>query len=95
MNDKAIIKNLLWDVDIEKIDLQKNSVFIVERILKYGLPEQVNWLLDNYTEQCIVEVVKISKNIDKKTANYWAIHFQIPRKDILCLKRQLTQKCFY
>ena len=95
MNDNSVLKNLFWDFDIEKIDLKKDREFIIERILKYGLPEQVNWLLDNYTEKLIVEVIKKSKNIDKKTANYWAIHFQIPKKNILCLKRPLIQDCFY
>lgn len=95
MKDKTVLKGLFWDVDIEKVDPEKNSKFIIERVLKYGLTEHVNWLLHNYSERSIVEVVKKSKNIDRKTANYWAIHFHIPRQEILCIKRQLMQDCFY
>lgn len=93
--NELVLKSLFWDIDVEKVDFNKNRKFIIERILKYGLPEQVAWLLDNYTEKYIIEVVKISKNIDKKTANYWAIHFHIPKEEILCLKRPLMQDCFY
>lgn len=95
MKDEANFKSLFWDRDINKIDLKKNKEFIIERILKYGRPEQVLWLLEAYTEEAIVEVVKKSKNIDKKTANYWAVHFRISKKEILCFNRRLMQDCFY
>ncbi len=94
MKNIVILKNLFWDRDINFIDIEKHKIFIIERILKYGLPEQVLWLLSTYPEQSIVEVIKKSKNIDKKTANYWAVHFQIPKKEILCFKRLLMQEYF-
>ena len=95
MGKKTILKSILWDVDLEKIDLEKDKKLIIERILKYGVSEQVAWLLGNYSEKSIVEVVKKSRNIDRKTANYWALRFHIPKEEILCLKRQLMQECFY
>ena len=86
---------MFWDIDIERIDLKKNKEFVIERILEYGFTGQVSWLLKNYSRQSIIEVVKKSRNIDKITANYWAIHFHIKKEEILCLKRQLMQNCFY
>jgi hypothetical protein len=95
MDYKKFLKDMFWDIDIESIDLKKNKKFVIERILKYGLTEQISWLLKNYNKQSIVKVVKNSKNIDKVTANYWAIHFNIKREEIMCLKRTLMQDCFY
>ena len=86
---------LFWDVNLSTLDKNTHKRFIIERILKYGRPESIKWLLANYTEQEIIEVVKLSKNIDRKTANYWAIHYHIPKEEVLCLNRSYLQKCFY
>ena len=43
----SLISNLtphiFWDVDIKTIDLEKNGVFVLQRILQYGLLK--DWLL--------------------------------------------------
>jgi len=84
-----------WDVDVKSIDKIKHKKLIIERILRLGRPESINWLLDMYTNTEIVEVVKETRNIDRKTANYWAIHFGIPREEIACLNMQFQTDCFY
>ena len=30
------VKVILWDVDIEKLDIKRHKKFIIERIIKYG-----------------------------------------------------------
>ena len=90
-----LLKFFCWDVDINKVDLDKHKKFIIERILQYGRPKEVNWVLEYYTDEDIINVVKCSKNIDRKTANFWMIHYNIPKEDVLCLNRQLIHKCFY
>ena len=86
---------LFWDIDKNKLDFEKHKRFIIERILQYGLPNDIKWLLNKYAEKDIIKVVKQSKNIDKKTANFWAIHFEISKKEVLCLNRPLIQELFY
>jgi hypothetical protein len=90
-----ILKSFCWDIDINTLDLDRHKRFIIERILKLGRPEHVRWLLDTFSKEAIVSVVKISKNIDKRTASFWALHFNIPREEVLCLNRPLMQPCFY
>lgn len=89
------LRPFFWDVDIAALDAEKHKRFIIERILKYGTSKEVKWLLSKYTDEDIIETVKKSKNIDRKTASYWAVHYGINREDIACLNRQLTQDCFY
>jgi hypothetical protein len=89
------IKHLLWDVDRETIDPQKHKKFIIERVLKFGTPKEVRWLLSKYVEADIIQVVKSSRNLDCKTANFWAVHFGIPLEEIRCLNMPLLQSCFY
>lgn len=75
--DLRLLKDVLWDTDLEKLDLIKNRRPIIERLMVYGRPEHIEWMLDNYKEKDLVETVRKSKNLDKKTANYWAIRLGI------------------
>ncbi len=90
--DLRKLKHLFWDTDISKIDPQKNKYFIIERVLRYGFGEDVKLIISAYSKDDIVHVVKTSRVIDRKTARYWSIHFDIPEKEILCLNRQLPLK---
>ena len=75
--DKQLLLEVLWDTDIEKIDLLKNKRSIIERILVYGRPEHIEWLLKNYKDNDLVNAIKKSKNLDEKTKNYWSIRLNI------------------
>ena len=97
---KKYVKNhldspLFWDVDKTKLDKSIHKAFIIERVLQYGLPEDVLWLLNTYSEDDLIAVVKKSKNVDRKTANFWTIHLNINRDEVLCLNRPLIHKQFY
>ena len=84
-----MLKSLLWDVNLSAVDGYKHKRFIIERCLKFGRPEHIQWMRNFYSDDDIIEVVKKSKVINRKTANYWAIHFKIPKKEILCFNRPL------
>lgn len=94
-NDINVIADFFWDVDVMSLDIVKNKRFVIERLLQFGRPEQIKWMLAHYSDSEIIEVVKSSRTIDKKTANYWALHYHILPKEVLCLNRQLMQECFY
>lgn len=83
---------LFWDTDLSAIDVKNHKTYIIERALKFGRPEQIRWILTNYTKHEISHVLKNSVNIDPKTANYWAIHFEMKNGDIRCLRKQSTKK---
>jgi Family of unknown function (DUF6922) len=89
------IKHLLWDVDREALDPVKHKKFIIERVLKYGTPKEVVWLLARYAEADIIAVIKSSRNLDRKTATYWSVHYNIPADEIRCLQMPLIISCCY
>jgi len=80
------VKVLLWDVEVNKLDIRRHKRFIIERIIKYGNEKDVKWMLETYSLKEIGEVVKKSKNIDRKSANYWALRLNIPREEVYCLR---------
>lgn len=88
-------KHLFWDVDPLTLDLEKHSTFIIERILRFGLPEDVMAMQKYYSDFAIRAVVSHSRHIDRKTASFWAIHLNIPREEIACFSTPLINSCFY
>jgi len=92
--DSAVIQDLppqadilFWDVDLTHIDLHKHRRFIITRLLTMGRPEHVRWVLRSYSRQEIIQAIKSSRNMDPKTANFWALYFEIPREQIRCFRK--------
>jgi len=66
-------KKYFWDCDFNEITWEVYSFFITERILKFGNSESIEWLLNKINRNYIKSVLKKSRNLDKKTINYWEI----------------------
>jgi hypothetical protein len=60
--------------------LTKNQ--IIETALTIGLLEDFYVLLKLYTKVEIITALKSSKVLDKKTANFCHLYFNIPKEDI-------------
>ena len=93
--DRALLKPLFWDASYRNINMILHKRWIIERLLHFGRPEQIKWVIEHYSEDDIINTVKVSKSIDKRTANYWMVHFNIPKKEVLCLNRQLVDDYFH
>jgi hypothetical protein len=72
-------KNLFWDVDTQKIDIEKNKNFIIERVLVRGGMSDVKKIFSIYGNDKIVSAIKESKNLDKVTHNFCSSYFNIPK----------------
>lgn len=88
----SAFKKLFWDVDFSKIDPVKNKRFVIERVLEYGDLSHFKKLKEVYSLDDIKEVLKNSKTISFKTANFYALILHVPRKDVLCLRKPLIQR---
>ena len=79
------IRKFFWEYDGNEIDIQENWFFIIERLLEYGDFEAVKWSLKHFGQDKLIEVVKTSRNISKKTASMWQNYFNLPKEDIKCM----------
>lgn len=69
-------KGLFWDTDPTVLDVQKNSKYIVERILDFGNDTEVRWLFKQYPLGLIKEVVFAPRNqLHKKSKALWTLLF--------------------
>jgi hypothetical protein len=88
----GFLKRYFWDVDFLKLDKNKHSYFIIERILEYGDKKALKWLKENFEEKAIKNVLLTSKNLSPKTANFWQLIFGLNKDKILCLKKSFRKK---
>lgn len=86
--EKNLLRSIFWDTDINKLDVMKYKKYTIERILQYGRMEHINWMMQNFSDDEIIDAVKNSLIIDRKTANYWALFYKINKDEILCFSKQ-------
>jgi len=82
-----MLSEIIWDADYRSIDLERDKFPIIERALMYGREEHIRWVYRQYSEQDIAHVVRLSSNIDRRTASYWSIRLQIPQEEIRCFSK--------
>lgn len=86
------LKRYFWDVNFSKLERKKHAYFIIKRILENGDEEAVNWMFNNFKKPKIIKVLTKSKSISPLSANYWSLILGVPKKKILCLKKQFQKK---
>lgn len=83
----GFLKNYFWDTNFKEIDQKENSVYILKRILNYGDERAVNWMFDSFKKSEIKNALSNFRGYSQKSANYWALVLDLPRKEVSCLKK--------
>lgn len=93
MNDSApdiqrLSPHLFWDVDVNRISWDEHKIFIVQRILEYGLFS--DWININHHIGLkeIGEIATQIRNLDKKSLVFISTLSQIPITEFLCYSTQ-------
>ncbi|MEW5799308.1 MAG: hypothetical protein AB1728_09900 [Bacteroidota bacterium] len=78
-------RSLFWDVDPEKIDLERNANYVIERFLEYGTLEGVRWLRKLYGDERIKHYIlqRGYKTLSNKTLNFWKLLLNLEREECL------------
>ena len=74
-------------MDFSRLDLSKNSEFIIKRTLDRGNTESLKWIVDYYPKEKIKKTILMSRDLSQKTANFWADVYNLDRTKILCLQK--------
>jgi hypothetical protein len=73
---------IFWDTPIKNIDMELHKNFIIERIFCRGLMVDLYFMIKIYSKEEIRDAVIKSKNLDKKTANWCSILYNIPKNEM-------------
>jgi len=78
------LKPYFWDTKIETLDLQKNRVFIIERLLNTGDEKALSWVFGSYSHGAIRDAVQTSRGLSLKTARCWQNYFDLKEEEMRC-----------
>ena len=92
MSLPKFLKPYFWDTDFRSIDTSKHKKYITLRILERGDQRALKWLFKSYNPQSFKPMVKTSRQLSPRSANFWANYFDIPRKQIKCLSKAYLQR---
>jgi hypothetical protein len=79
---------LFWDTNLEKFDPAAYPVYTIERVLEHGDEEEAGWLLRNFTKEQIHDVLRTDRHLSPRSANFWALFFGLPTREVAALHRE-------
>ncbi len=83
------LRPYFWDIDIQSFNPQAHPEYTIERILELGDSKAVAWLQEQFSEEQIKNVICTNKRLTPKSANYWALVYQISHRDVTVLRYPL------
>ena len=75
-------KNLFWDSKEGDVNITLHKKHIIERVLTRGFLNDVYILFKIYNKEELITAIKSSRILDKKTANFCSLYFNIPLNEI-------------
>lgn len=78
--------HLFWDVDKSKLDFEKSSTFLVERVLEYGLMKDWKLIKKIYGLEKIKEITLQSRSLDDVTLSFLCTIFDLEKEAFRCYK---------
>jgi len=84
MDLKQFSPHLFWDVDINKVNIDKNNKWFINRVLEYGLFS--DWLLlkKYYGIKQISEVAITIRDLSKKSMAFISLLSNTPKEKFIC-----------
>ena len=66
-------QSLFWDTNPDKIDIEKNAQYIIERILDLGEDKEVSWLWQTYDKSFLKKIVEKSRSLRPSSKTLWTL----------------------
>lgn len=80
------LRLLFWDTNLENFDPMAYPAYTIERVLEYGDEEAVAWLRRTFNHEQIIDVLRTDRRLTVLSANFWALVFGIPARDVVALR---------
>lgn len=76
--------SLFWDVDVNNIDYEKNSQFIINRVLLKGRLNDWNEIKQYYGLERIKRETLTMRYLDSRTLSFCSFIFDVPKSEFRC-----------
>lgn len=88
MADKQLLQQLsrilFWDTDIEQVDVQAHSAFLIQRVLEYGSLDDWRLIRDFYGLDRIVADCKRLRTLNPMALSYICLLSNTSKSDYRC-----------
>lgn len=81
-------KELFWDIDFTKLDVEKHKRLIIERVLTLGNLDEFAYLLKTYNWQTLIDIISKLGYLDPKTISFVVSFFGISKNKLACFTRK-------
>lgn len=85
------LRKYFWEINFYKFNPEKRPEYTIERLLEYGNFEALRWMFRTFPEEKIKEVLKTTRALSLRSANFWGIYFDFKKENIRCLRKQFRQ----
>jgi hypothetical protein len=79
------IRAFFWDTNPETFDPLSYPRYTVGRILEFGDERAVVWMKRVFSEAQIRDVIRSERRLSRRSANFWALVYGIPRDEVRAL----------
>lgn len=90
----TFLKSYFWDVDFYKLDPQEYPEFVLKRVIDRGDTQALRWALSCYPLESIKNLVLKSRDLSRKTANFWARILGLSPLQVPCLQKPYSRTPF-
>ncbi|RPJ87292.1 MAG: hypothetical protein EHM18_01870 [Acidobacteria bacterium] len=82
------LRLFFWDVNVETFDPHAYPEYTIFRLLELGDEKAVAWLRAEFSQRQIEKVVRTERRLSPRSANFWALVYRIPAKEVAALTPQ-------
>ena len=82
------LRTLFWDVDLDTFQAEAYPDYTIFRVLEFGDVEEVAWLRETFPEAEIRRVLRAESRLSERSANFWALVYEIPFREVVALNRR-------
>ncbi|MGN6802074.1 MAG: DUF6922 domain-containing protein [Ginsengibacter sp.] len=79
---------LFWDIDTSKLDPEKNSRLIIERVFSLGTLNEIKKVIEEYGKEKVVDTLTCLNYLDPKTLNFVSLLFNKTKNEFRCYVRR-------
>ncbi len=83
--------HLFWDVEVENLSWEKNSAFLVQRILEYGKEEDWQLLCKVYS---LAEIATNLRSLDEVALSFISTIAKVPIQNFRCYTNKSSAQSY-
>lgn len=75
-----------WDINVADFDPHSYPDYTIGRLLEFGNERAIAWLKEEFPESEIKRVLRTERRLSRRSANYWAMAFDVPVEEVRALQ---------